>query len=169
LIGRLPVVASAYAMVRNSETAWQPGTLNAAVEEFLDSVESGTARDEQGRPFGPARVRELSWALDGQVVDRLGSRPLAEIGPFEVEGLLDELADAGVPSERLASVVRSLCALYDYAAASGLVAHNPAREVELPEAPRPKIPAIDRAISLSMQAASLVLVLLALYFLAESL
>jgi hypothetical protein len=159
-------------MVRNSETAWQPGTLNAAVEEFLDSVESGVARDEQGRPFGPARVRELSWALDGQVADRLGDRPLAEIEPAEVEELVDQLAADGVPSDRLGSVVRSLDTLYDDAAARGLVSHNPAREVELPKEepdPRPKIPAIDRAISLTMQAASLVLVLLALYFLAESL
>jgi hypothetical protein len=160
-------------MVRYSETAWQPGTLNAAVEEFLDAVASGSALDGQGRPYGPARARELRWCLEGQVADRLGLRPLAEITPDEIDSLVDELASDGLPKERLEAVVRSMRALYDHAGARGVVAQNPAARVALPaeleEAEPPRLPAMDRGISLAMQVASVVFVLLAVYFLAESL
>ena len=85
------------------------------------------------------------------------------------------------------SLANSVRALYDYAIGRGLAEHNPAERVALPEASEADEPAegatggerpaevrpwariSDRVISLGLQLATLVFVLIALVLLAESL
>jgi hypothetical protein len=97
---------------------------------------------------------------------------------------VDELAAAGLARLRLRAVAKSLRALYDYAGERDLVAHNPAARIALPDEDDAEQPSrgrpqpsrlrsaaagVDRVLSLGLQIATLCFVLLALFFIAESL
>jgi hypothetical protein len=141
------------------------------VDEFLQAVDAGTARDRHGRPFGRESARELHRSLEGYVGSELGDRRLNYVRRQHVEALLDGLDSAGVPPLQLAALAKSLRALYDYAADQDLVRHNPAEHVglryEQDEAEaRPAIG--DRAISLTLRLLTMAFLLLAVVLLAES-
>ena len=154
------------------------------VDEFLQAIDEGFARDRYGRPFTPEAARELNWSLGTYVREHLGTIPLADLRRDDLEGLLYELGGAGISRRRLRALAKSVRALYDYAAERDLVRHNPADRVALPdenEAEQPTagqprrsaltpMPAVlDRAISLTLRVATLAFVLIALFFLAQSL
>ena len=154
------------------------------VDVFLEAVNEGVARDRYGRPFTRESARELNWSLGTYVREHLGTIPLADLRRDDVEALLYDLSKARISSRRLRALAKSVRALYDYAAERDLVRHNPAERIALPEEdeleqptagrarpsdPTP-IPAIaDRAISLTLRVATLAFVLIALFFLAQSL
>jgi hypothetical protein len=155
------------------------------VDEFLQTIDEGFARDRYGRPFTPEAARELKWSLGSYVHEHLGATPLTDLHRDDLEGLFYQLAGAGISRRRLRSLAKSVRALYDYAAERDLVRHNPADRVALPdeneveqpaagEARRsdpttPMPPIADRAISLTLRLATLVFVLVAVFFLVQSL
>jgi site-specific recombinase XerC len=198
-------------MARYPQTAWQGSddrhsttararaarsdgpTVREAISDFLAAAESGSALDRYGRSFTDESVRELRWCLTGHVERRLGALGLTELLRRDVEALVVDLEAAGLPRPRLRAVVKSVRALYDYAAQRGLVASNPAEGVALPdeddaEQPsRERPPAggirallagsgsdralagADRALALFLQVATVCFVLFALALIAESL
>ena len=154
------------------------------VDEFLEAVDEEFARDRYGRPFTPEAARELNWSLGTYVREHLGTIPLADLRRDDLEGLLYELGGAGISRRRLRALAKSVRALYDYAAERDLVRHNPADRVALPDeneaeqptaaqprrsAPSPMPVIADRAISLTLRVATLAFLLIALFFLAQSL
>lgn len=151
------------------------------IEEFLEAARRGTARDRYNRPYGEEAVSELTWSLAGHAGERLGDADLGELRRRDLEALLYELGASGLSRRRLRAIAKSLRGLFDYAMAQGLVDHNPAERLALPDendaeqptrgrprAPRLRID-VDRAIGLALQLASICFVLLALLFVAESL
>lgn len=99
------------------------------IDEFLQAVDAGTARDRHGRPFGREAARELHRSLESYIGSELGERRLNYVRRQHLEALLEGLEGAGVPPLRLAALATSLGALYDYAAEQDLVRHNPAEGV----------------------------------------
>ena len=153
------------------------------IDEFLEAVRRGSARDRYGRSFTRAAARELDWCLRGYVSEELGGMELTDVRRRDVEALIYGLGDAGISRRRLRAVAKSVRALYDYAAERDLVRHNPAERVALPdedEAEQPTtraqrrsrrqpLDAADRAIALGLRAATVAFALIALVLFAESL
>jgi len=156
-------------------------TVDEAIGDFLAAARRGIARDRYERVYGEEAVGELSWGLSGYVAERLGDRDLGDLQRRDVEALVYDLASAGLTRAHLRMAVKSVRALFDYAMAQGVVDANPAERVALPdendaEQPnrsRPRAPRLrldlDRAIGLGLRVASICFVLLALFFIAESL
>jgi site-specific recombinase XerC len=168
-------------MAYESKPAWSTVSLGSAttpgprvsdtIDEFLQAVDAGDARDRHGRPFGRESVREFHRSLETYIGSELGDRRLNYVRRQHLEALFDELESAGVPPLRLAALASSLRALYDYAAEHDLVRHNPAERVgiryEQDEAvERPAF--VDRAISLTLRLLTMAFLLLAVVLLAES-
>jgi site-specific recombinase XerC len=166
-------------------------TVHETIAEFLAAAERGSALDRYGRAFSDESLRELRWCLTGHVDKRLGALGLTDLRRRDVEALVVDLEAAGLPRRRLRAVVKSIRALYDYAAQRGLVASNPADRVALPdeddaEQPSRERPSAgrvrallagsdralagaDRALALFLQVATVCFVLFALVLIAESL
>jgi site-specific recombinase XerC len=159
-------------------------SVNEMIDEFLDAVDDGFARDRYGRPFTPEAARELHWCLGGYVGEEFGARSLGDLRRRDVEALLYGLADSGVPHSRLRALAKSVRALYDYAAERDLVQHNPAERVAIPDEDEAEQPTashmsrietapergtLDRAISLALRLATLGFLLIAVILILESL
>ena len=153
-------------------TPTMPGPrVSDTIDEFLQAVDAGTARDRHGRPFGRESARELHRSLEGYIGSELGDRRLNHVRRQQLEALLDELESSGVPPLQLAALATSLRALYDYAAEHDLIRHNPAERVGLryeQNEAEAKPAIVDRAISLTLRLLTMALLLLAVVLLAES-
>jgi hypothetical protein len=158
-------------------------SVDEIITEFLEAVDRGSARDRYGRLFTADSATELHWCLGGHVGDALGARRLDDVRRRDVETLVYDLADAGLSRRRLRALAKCMRALYDYAAERGLVRHNPAERVAIPDEDETEQPAArstrradpalaraasDRAISLVLRVATLAFVITALVFLLES-
>ena len=159
-------------------------TVHETIDEFLEAVDEGSARDRFGRTFTREAARDLHWYLRGHVGEALGTMSLDDVRRRDVEALVYELAGTGLSHRRLRALTKSVRALFDYADERGLVRTNPAERVAMPEedehrqppgrSPRRLEPAPDRsladhAISVALRVATLGFVLTALIYLGESL
>ena len=159
-------------------------SVDEIVQEFLEAVDEGSARDRHGRRFSAEAATELRWCLGGHVAEAFGAMSATEVRRRDVETLVYDLADAGLSRRRLRAIAKCVRALYDYAAERGLVRRNPAERVAIPDEDEFEQPAAgsasypdpgfaravsDHAISLVLRVATLGFVITALIFLAESL
>jgi hypothetical protein len=156
-------------------------TVGEAIANFLAAARQGLSRDRYERVYGDEAVEELTWALSGYVAEQLGDRDLGDVHRRDVEELVYDLGAAGLTRVHLRMIVKSVRALFDFAIANRLVDANPAERIALPDendaeqpnrrrAKRPRLRLdVDRVIGAGLQLASICFVLLALFFLAESL
>lgn len=147
-------------------------SVNDAIDDFLEELERGSARDRDDRPFAPEAARELHWCLMGHVSAEFGALRLGEVRSHDVEDLLQELADSGVALPRRLAMADSLRALFDYAEGRGLVDDNPAEWIEPGdegEDTEPESTRFDRVISFGLRAATAGFLLIALILIAQSL
>lgn len=162
---------------REARAAGTSLSVNDLTEEFLDAAERGSALDRYGRRFSRDAVRELRWCLDGHLGEELGTMSVSDVRRDDVEALIYRLGDDGVSPRRLRVIAKSVRALYDYAIERRLVRRNPAERVALPDVDeaRPptregtRRPTLDRAISLTLQLATLGFALITLILIAQSL
>jgi hypothetical protein len=162
---------------RDARAAGMSLSVNELIEEFLVMAERGSALDRHGRRFSRDALRELHWCLHGYVGEELGTISVSDVRRDDVEALIYRLGDEGVSRRRLRVVAKSVRALYDYAIERRLVRRNPAERVALPDEheARPaardvtRRPTIDRAISLTLQLATLGFALITLILIAQSL
>lgn len=183
-------VAMAYELKTGSPGVFVPATgghtsgaatglsLDTLIDEFLEALKRGTARDRYGRPFSRQAIRELWWCLDGHVREELGAMRVRDVRRDDVEALVYELGDAGISRRRLRELTTSVRALFDYAVEQRLVRQNPAERVALPDEAEAEKPAgrterqrtpLDRAISLALQLATLGFAVITLILIAQSL
>ena len=153
-------------------------TVSEGIDAFLAAVDDRSARDRRGRPFDRRTADDVRWCLTGHVREALGPMPVDAVRRRDIEALLAELADEGVPERRLRAVARALRSLYDFAVERRLVDRNPAAAVAPPEeaAPPaatgsepPRAGVAERAISFALRSATVGFLCLALVFLTESL
>ena len=170
---------------RETRAAGTSLSVNDLIDEFLEAAERGSALDRDGRRFSRDAVRELRWCLDGHLSEELGTMSVSDVRRDDVEALIFRLGDDGVSPRRLRGVAKSVRALYDYAIEQRLVRRNPAERVALPDEDearpqdedeaRPQAkditrrPTLDRAISLTLQLATLGFALITLILIAQSL
>ena len=102
-------------------------TVSEGIDAFLAAVDDRSARDRRGRPFDRRTAQDVRWCLTGHVREALGPMPIDAVRRRDIEALLAELADEGVPERRLRAVARALRSLYDFAVESWLrvVCHRP--------------------------------------------
>jgi len=151
-------------------------TVSDGIDAFLAAVDERSARDRRGCPFDRGTAQDLRWCLTGHVREAFGPMPVDAIRRRDIEALLAELADDGVPARRLRAVARALRSLYDFAVERRLVDLNPAAAVAPPEeaalaatGSEPPRAVSERAISFALRSATVGFLLLALVFLTESL
>jgi hypothetical protein len=159
-------------------------TVDETIDDFLEAVDDGSARDRYGRAFTRQRVRELRWYLHGHVGHALGSMRLDDVRRSDVEGLVFDLGLAGLAHDRLGPLSQSVRALYDYADERGLVEHNPAHRVGIPDEdeirraatvhgsaldPALRRTTLDHVISTALRATTLAFLIAAPIYLGESL
>lgn len=105
--------------------------LGAVIDEFLQDAEDGRARDRNGNPYSPERLRQLRGSLS-YVDSALGSTNLEDIRRRHVQAMVDQLGNAGVTTDRVTSITSSLRSLYAYAIRRDLVGYSPVVELSLP-------------------------------------
>ena len=159
-------------------------SVTETIDDFLATVDDGSARDRYGRAFTRAAAIELHWNLGGHVAEALGAMSLNGVRRREVEALVYELGEAGLSRRRLRALAKSVRALFDYAVERELVAHNPAQRIALPDEDETEQPTgeavspgklahtgtlVDHVISTALRVATLGFLLTAVTLLAESL
>lgn len=106
--------------------------LGAVIDEFLEDVQTGRARDHSGDPYSPERMRQLRGALS-YVDSALGSTDIEDVRHRHVQGMIDQLQAAGVPNDRVSSIAAAMRSLYAYAIQRDLVGYSPVVELSLPD------------------------------------
>ncbi len=106
--------------------------LGAVIDEFLQDAEDGRARDRNGNPYSPERLRQLRGSLS-YVDSALGSTNLEDVRRRHVQAMVDQLRGAGVTTDRVTSITAALRSLYAYAIQRDLVGYSPVVELSLPE------------------------------------
>jgi site-specific recombinase XerC len=158
-------------------------SVNETIDEFLEAVDDGSARDRQGRAFTREAALELHWNLGGHVAEGLGAMSVSGVRRSDVEALVYELGDTGLSRRRLRPLAKSVRALYDYAVERGLVRHNPAERIALPDEDETEQPSaeygdpdaaynatiLDHVISTALRVTTLGFLITAVIFLGESL
>ncbi len=145
-------------------------TVQEIVDEFLEAVDDGWARDRYGRPFADDDARRLRWYLGGHLGEKLGTMGLSEVRRRVVKSLVHELGSAGMSRRRQRALVTSVRALYDYAIERRLVRGNPGERIAIPDDPDgPQPNVVHHGIELAVRLATLGFALAALIFLTETL
>jgi site-specific recombinase XerD len=145
-------------------------TVHKTIEEFLEAVDDGWARDRYGRTFTHGAAQDLHWYLRGHVGEALGTMSLDDVRRRDLEALVDELGETGMSGRRQRVLAASVRALYDYAIERRLVRGNPAERVAIPDdRDQPEPGVLHHAIELVLRVATLGFALSALIFLTESL
>src|SRR4051794_3927625 len=129
-------------------------TVDDLVDELLRAADGGLVRDVGGHLLTADRVRELHWSLGGYLRESLGARRVRELGPRQLQQLLDDLEDAGLSGRRRQRVVDALRTFYAYAIERRLVEADPAERLvvvadEVPPHPRDQDAIIARGLELA--------------------
>jgi hypothetical protein len=82
-----------------------PLTVSDAIDEFLEGA---------ARRYPPEDVEELRWALTGPVREDLGDLVLDDLRDEDLQMLAHELADSGVPRDRVRAVAASVVSMREY-------------------------------------------------------
>ena len=101
-------------------------------DDFLEAAARGRTRDPSGRRYSANALDELRAALRGHVAEELGDMPLSALRRWQVQALVNELADSGLPTRRLRAMVAALRALTRYALEEGLLDGDPLDGVTVP-------------------------------------
>ena len=102
----------------------QGGELGEVIDGFLRAVEEGRAVDRWGVLIPREALRDLRGALS-YVDAELGLLNVGDVRRRHVQGLVDQLVAAGLPTARLYAVVDALEALYAYAIEQEVVGFSP--------------------------------------------
>ena len=109
-----------------------PPTIAGVTESFLAAASNGRTRDPSGVRYSAEALDELSAALHGHIAEELGEMPLGALRRWQVQGFVDELAEAGMSPHRLQVVLTALCGLTRYAREQGMLEGDPTTGVRVP-------------------------------------
>jgi hypothetical protein len=116
--------------------------LGAAVADFRRTARESRARRFDGRPYSRAELGELRSALT-YVDSELGSAGIEALRTQRVQGLIDELREAGLSERRLGAIVDALRTIFAFAVGRGLLTADP------PAAPTD--PMLDRVMNVEKE------------------
>jgi integrase len=112
--------------------AGESPTLRRATALFLAGAEDGTIRTRSRQRYKPATVARYRRALDGHLLDELGSFKLNEIRTGQLERLVGRLQAKGLAANSVRNAFMPLQAIYRWAVRQELVRVDPTSEIELP-------------------------------------
>jgi Phage integrase, N-terminal SAM-like domain len=120
-------------------------TMAAAIEDFIEAAEQGSAVNRSGRRYRPSALRDVKGILRFHVAPALGERPVNEVRRADIQALVDSLRRERLSESRIRSVISALRALYAYAIDMRYVEFNPADSLTMPAIPEddPSIPEDD--------------------------
>ena len=107
-------------------------SLSTTTDEFLRAAADGLTRDPSGVRYSSATLEDLRIALRGHVAEELGDIPLSALRRWQVQAIVNELADAGLAPRRMRAIVAALRALTRYAREQGLLDEDPTEGVTVP-------------------------------------
>jgi hypothetical protein len=107
-------------------------SVDAAIDEFLEAAEGGTAHNRSDRPYRPSALRDLRGVLKQHVAPRIGEMPLRDVRRRHVQAIVDQLAEERLSESRIRSVISGVRALYGYAIEQGYVEFSPADSLVIP-------------------------------------
>lgn len=93
------------------------GSFRAVVEEYVAAMKAGKLTGGRKRPVVSSTVTDRKSLLDRHVLLDLGDRPLSEITPKMVAGLLSRIEKASGPVDNTLKVIRGV---YNFAQSRGL-------------------------------------------------
>ena len=106
--------------------------------DFLTAAADGRTRDPSGRRYASEALDELRVALRGHVAEELGDIPISSLRRWQVQGLVNELAESGLSLRRLQAIVAALRALARYALEQGILDVDPTQGVTVPSEDDPQ-------------------------------
>lgn len=109
--------------------------VGALIDEFLQAVEDGVARDPRGQPYTRESLHALRGALS-YVESELGSMTVQDVRRRHIQGLITQLRGSGLDPARIFAVVNGLNALFSFAIRREVVGFSPVVELELLESER---------------------------------
>jgi hypothetical protein len=115
----------------------------AVIEEFIEAIETGRARNRSGRKYRPSALRDLRGILRYQVARDLGDLRVGDVRQWHVQTLVDRLAADGRSVSRIRSVVSAVRALFGYAIEQGYIEATPADRLVIPTEGQPAPSAYD--------------------------
>jgi site-specific recombinase XerC len=110
-------------------------TMAAAIEDFIEAAEQGSAVNRSGRRYRPSALRDVKGILRFHVAPALGERPVNEVRRADIQALVDSLRRERLSESRIRSVISALRALYAYAIDKRYVEFNPADSLTMPAIP----------------------------------
>lgn len=96
----------------NRRRAPEQITLRAAATAWLEAAESGEIRSRTRQPYKPSTLRGYRHDLETYVYDDIGARKLADVGPDDLQALIDRLLADGLSGSKARNVLVPLQALY---------------------------------------------------------
>jgi integrase len=111
-------------------------TLRQEVDEWLAGARDGRILNKRAERYKPSVVRNYETALRLRVLPTLGDRKLADIDLADLLELKEQLLGEGHSGSTIRNSFVPLQAIYRRARRNGLVAVNPAVDLDLPTAGR---------------------------------
>lgn len=137
---------------------WKQDTLNAlrsgvelkregiyladANKRFLIALKNGTALNKKGKPYKQSAIRTIEGAMNGQIIEALGERLVADVRRGHVQTLVDAMVEEELSGSRIRNVLNALRSFYTYAIAHDMADASPIASIQLPainEQPRDRI------------------------------
>jgi integrase len=109
-------------------------TLHQEVVEWLDGARSGSILNKRSEPYKPAVIRNYELALRLRVLPTLGDRRLTSIDFADLLELQEQLQGDGCSASVIRNTFVPLQAIFRRARRRGVIATNPALDLELPTA-----------------------------------
>jgi integrase len=107
-------------------------TLRDEVNEWLAGAKDGRILNKRQQPYKPNVIRNYELALRLRVLPDLGERKLGDIDFADLLALKEELQGNGRSGSTIRNTFVPLQAIYRRARRNGIVAVNPALDLELP-------------------------------------
>lgn len=112
--------------------AVKPITFEAAAEAWLDGAEKGSILNRSGNRFKPSTLRGYRRDLREHLIPLFGSQKLSAIQTADIQAMVDELQDAGVPASTVRNRVKPMQVVYRRAKAREGIPVDPTDGLELP-------------------------------------
>jgi integrase len=119
---------------RRTLRAVAPRTVNEEIDEWLEGARSGSILNKRREAYKPAVIRNYELALRLRVRPALGHRRLDSIEFSDLLALQEQLQGAGCSASVIRNSFVPVQAILRRARRRGVIATNPALDLELPSA-----------------------------------
>jgi integrase len=128
-------------------------TVTAMVDMFVNGIEDGSIRRDNGNRYKPSVITGYRRDLRGRVSDNFGASRLSEVTTPDLQRFVDRMVGEGLAAQTVRNTVVTVQVLYRYAVKRGYCMINPTRGLDLPRGERKREPMVSTAQALALVAA----------------